>query len=203
MLHVYPLIKSFADRLVSLLLIAVLSPVLILATLLLFFQNSGKPFFLQRRPGKNQRPFHIIKFRSMNERRDASGNLKPDIERLTPLGNLIRKTSLDELPQLFNVLIGDMSLVGPRPLLFKYIPLYSGKQVLRHNVRPGITGWAQVNGRNSISWTEKFAFDVHYVEHCSFWLDMRILLLTLQKVIRREGVNQSDSRPMEPFNGNN
>lgn len=199
----YPLIKSFADKLASFLLIAVFSPVLVLVTLLLFFQNSGKPFFLQRRPGKNQRPFHIIKFRSMNERRDASGTLLPDIERLTPLGNLIRKTSLDELPQLFNVLIGDMSLVGPRPLLFKYIPLYSGKQALRHQVRPGITGWAQVNGRNSISWTQKFALDVYYVEHYSFLLDVRILLLTVKKVFRREGVNQSESRPMEPFNGHN
>lgn len=195
--------KSVADFLISLLLIVLLSPLLILVTLLLTLQNSGKPFFLQCRPGKNQRPFSIIKFRSMHERRDSYGNLLPDNERLTPLGKLIRKTSIDELPQLFNVLKGDMSLVGPRPLLFKYIPLYSGKQVLRHLVRPGITGWAQVNGRNSISWTQKFALDVYYVEHYSFLLDLHILLLTVQKVFRREGVNQSESRPMEPFNGHN
>lgn len=195
--------KSVADFLISLLLIVLLSPLLILVTLLLTLQNSGKPFFLQCRPGKNQRPFSIIKFRSMHERRDSNGNLLPDNERLTPLGKLIRKTSIDELPQLFNVLKGDMSLVGPRPLLFKYIPLYSGKQVLRHLVRPGITGWAQVNGRNSISWTQKFALDVYYVEHYSFLLDLHILLLTVQKVFRREGVNQSESRPMEPFNGYN
>ncbi len=199
----YPFIKSVADFLISLLLIVLLSPLLILVTLLLTLQNSGKPFFLQCRPGKNQRPFSIIKFRSMHERRDSNGNLLPDNERLTPLGKLIRKTSIDELPQLFNVLKGDMSLVGPRPLLLKYIPLYSGKQVLRHLVRPGITGWAQVNGRNSISWTQKFALDVYYVEHYSFLLDLRILLLTVQKVFRREGVNQSESRPMEPFNGHN
>ncbi len=139
----------------------------------------------------------------MSDRCDEHGKLLPDIQRITPVGSFLRRYSLDELPQLWNVLKGDMSLVGPRPLLFKYIPLYSGKQAMRHLVRPGITGWAQVNGRNSISWTEKFALDIHYVEHLSFTLDMRILFLTVLKVLRREGINQSGSRPMEPFNGHN
>lgn len=199
----YLKIKTVMDFLGSLLLLTLFFPLLLIIAILLYFQNQGKPFFLQTRPGKNQKPFNIIKFRSMNERRDADGKLLPDNMRLTKLGRIIRKTSLDELPQLFNVLKGDMSLVGPRPLLFKYIPLYRDKQSMRHFVKPGITGWAQVNGRNSISWTQKFALDVYYVEHISFLLDVRILLKTIIKVFRREGVNQTDQRPMEPFNGNN
>lgn len=139
----------------------------------------------------------------MTDRRDAEGKLLPDVQRITKVGNIIRKFSLDELPQLINILKGDMSLVGPRPLLFKYIPLYSKEQLRRHEVRPGITGWAQVNGRNSISWTRKFELDIEYVDNISFWMDVKILLLTIYKVFKREGINQSDSRPMSPFNGHN
>ena len=178
-------------------------PLGLLIILLLFIQNKGTPFFIQDRPGKDQQKIQIIKFKSMTDAKDNEGNLLPDNKRLTTLGKFIRKTSLDELPQLLNVLKGDMSLVGPRPLLFKYIPLYSKEQLRRHEVRPGITGWAQVNGRNSISWTQKFEYDVYYVDHISFGLDMKILWLTLLKVIKREGINQSDERPMQPFNGNN
>jgi lipopolysaccharide/colanic/teichoic acid biosynthesis glycosyltransferase len=160
-------------------------------------------FFFQERPGMNQKPFNIIKFKSMTDEKDENGNLLPDIERITKFGAIVRKLSIDELPQLINVLKGDMSLVGPRPLLFKYIPLYSEEQLRRHEVRPGITGWAQVNGRNSISWTQKFALDVEYVDKVSFLMDCKILLLTVKKVLIREGINQSAERPMQPFNGTN
>jgi lipopolysaccharide/colanic/teichoic acid biosynthesis glycosyltransferase len=151
----------------------------------------------------NQRPFHIIKFKTMNDKRDVNGNLLPDNERITFLGKWIRKLSIDELPQLINVLKGDMSMIGPRPLLFKYIPLYSEFQNRRHEVRPGITGWAQVNGRNSISWTRKFELDVEYVDNISFLLDLKIFWLTILKILKTEGVNQSESRPMMPFDGKN
>ena len=166
-------------------------------------QNRGKAFFYQERPGKDQVPFRIIKFKTMNDRTDNQGKLLPDNQRLTVFGNYVRKFSLDELPQLINVLKGEMSLIGPRPLLFKYIPLYSAEQNRRHEVRPGITGWAQVNGRNSISWTRKFELDVEYVDRLSFALDFKIFWLTILKIVKREGINQSEARPMEPFNGSN
>jgi len=181
----------------------VLSPLLIIIALLLAFQNKGTPFFFQQRPGMHQKPFKIIKFKTMTDERGANGDLLPDNLRLTKLGALVRKASIDELPQLVNVLKGDMSLIGPRPLLYKYIPLYSQEQLRRHEVRPGITGWAQVNGRNSISWTAKFKYDVEYVDRISLALDIKILLMTLSKVVKREGINQSEERPMQPFNGNN
>lgn len=171
--------------------------------MLLLFQNSGKAFFFQERPGRNQKAFKIIKFKTMNDKRDAFGNLLPDVQRMTAVGKWIRKLSIDELPQLVNVIKGDMSLIGPRPLLFKYLPLYSAEQNRRHEVRPGITGWAQVNGRNSISWTKKFELDVYYVNHLSFWLDFKIFWLTILKILKREGINQSEARPMQPFNGSN
>lgn len=195
--------KSIIDVFLAAILIVIFLPAIFLITVLLVFVNEGKPFFLQERPGKNESKIHIIKFKSMTDKRDAIGNLLPDAQRITRFGSFLRKTSLDELPQLFNILKGDMSLVGPRPLLSKYLPLYSTEQRRRHEIKPGITGWAQVNGRNSISWTEKFAYDVYYVDHISFALDVRILWLTFLKVIRREGINQSDGVPMKPFNGTN
>ena len=195
--------KRIFDFMSSLFLILMIFPLFLIITVLLFYQNNGNPFFFQKRPGKDAKPFRIIKFKTMTDDEDGKGNLLPDNDRITKLGAFIRKWSLDELPQLFNVLIGDMSLVGPRPLLFKYIPLYSEKQIRRHEVRPGITGWAQVNGRNSISWTKKFKLDVYYVNHLSFLLDIKILWLTFLKVIQKEGINQSADRPMLPFSGKN
>lgn len=164
--------------------------------------NDGKAFFFQKRPGKNDRIFCIIKFKTMNENKDAFGNLLPDSQRLTKVGSIVRKSSLDEIPQLINVLMGDMSLVGPRPLLLEYLTLYNDDQKRRHEVKPGITGWAQVNGRNAISWEEKFKLDVWYVDNQSFWLDMKILWLTIRKVLVREGINQDGQATMEPFKGN-
>lgn len=195
--------KRVIDLLLSFLILLLLFPVLILIAVLLYFLNDGNVIFFQERPGKNEERINIIKFKSMSDARDANGKLLPDNQRITNFGAFIRKTSLDELPQLFNVLKGDMSLVGPRPLLFKYVPLYNQEQRRRHHVKPGITGLAQVNGRNSISWKEKFNFDLYYVNHLSFWLDVKILWMTFLKVVKREGVNQSDNRPMQPFNGNN
>ena len=195
--------KRLFDVLVSLVGLLLASPVLLITWLCLLVQNNGRPFFYQERPGLNHRSFKIIKFKSMNDKRDAQGQLLPDVERITFLGKWIRKLSIDELPQLFNVIKGDMSLVGPRPLLFKYLPLYSQEQDRRHTVKPGITGWAQVNGRNAISWTKKFEFDLYYVDHLSFYLDLKILLLTVKKVLAMDGVNQSARRPMQPFNGQN
>jgi lipopolysaccharide/colanic/teichoic acid biosynthesis glycosyltransferase len=195
--------KRFLDFFISLGLLIIALPLLVVLYILLFFQNKGNPFFFQERPGKKAKPFQIIKFKTMTDEKDVHGNLLPDNQRITKLGAFVRKTSLDEVPQLVNVLLGDMSLVGPRPLLFKYIPLYSSEQMRRHQVRPGITGWAQVNGRNSISWTKKFELDVYYVHHISFVLDIKILWLTFLKVIKREGVNQTEDRPMQPFNGKN
>jgi lipopolysaccharide/colanic/teichoic acid biosynthesis glycosyltransferase len=180
-----------------------LGPVLIVTACLLSITIKGGPFFRQSRPGKNGKPFRIIKFKTMNDSVDASGNLLADRFRITKLGKFVRALSIDELPQLFNVLFGDMSIVGPRPLLFKYMPLYSHDQNRRHEVRPGITGWAQVNGRNSISWTRKFELDVYYVNHISFTLDCKIFWLTIIKILKREGINQSEARPMEPFDGSN
>ena len=195
--------KRVLDFSISLIAIIVLSPVILVTCLILLYVNKGKPFFFQYRPGLNEKKIRIIKFKSMTDETDSAGNLLPDVERMTAFGNFIRKSSIDELPQLINVLLGDMSLIGPRPLLFKYIPLYNEEQRKRHNVKPGITGWAQVNGRNSISWTEKFKLDYYYVNHVSLMLDMKIIWMTFFKVFRSQGVNQSDERPMNPFNGNN
>jgi len=180
-----------------------LSPVILILIILLYIANKGKPFFFQERPGLNEKPIYIIKLKSMTDERDKEGKLLPDFKRLTRLGAFVRKFSLDELPQLINVLKGDMSLVGPRPLLYKYIPLFNEEQRKRHLVKPGITGWAQVNGRNAISWNEKFKLDVYYQQHISFVLDVKILFLTVLKVVKREGINQTAERPMMPFNGKN
>ena len=196
-------IKQLLDFIITLLVVILISPFLLVISFFLIIQNKGTPFFYQVRPGQHQEAFKIIKFKTMTDEKDASGNLLPDNDRMTKLGKIIRSFSIDELPQLFNVIKGDMSLVGPRPLLFKYIPLFSETQLRRHEVRPGITGWAQVNGRNSISWTRKFELDVEYVEKVSFAFDVKILWLTVMKVIKREGVNQSTSRPMQPFDGKN
>ena len=194
--------KRLIDVTAAVLVLIIFSPLFIGVYLLLILsQNSA--FFTQDRPGKNGKVFKLIKFKTMSDKRDAQGNLLPDAERLTKVGKWVRSTSLDELPQLINVLKGDMSLIGPRPLLIKYLPLYSETQKRRHEVKPGITGWAQVNGRNSISWTQKFALDVEYVDKVSFLMDCKILLLTVKKVLIREGINQSAERPMQPFNGTN
>lgn len=193
--------KRFLDFTLSFILLLVLSPVILVVTILLFIANKGKPFFFQDRPGKNEQKITIIKFKSMNDRRNEKGDLLPDSERLTPVGCFVRKYSLDELPQLFSVIKGDMSLVGPRPLLFKYLPLYNETQKRRHEVKPGITGWAQVNGRNSLSWPRKFEHDVYYVDNMSFIFDMKILWKTFYKVIKSEGINQRPGKPMQPFNG--
>ena len=195
--------KRIIDFLLSILALVFFSPIILMAVIVLFRQNKGNIFFFQERPGFKQNKFNIIKFKTMTDEKDENGKLLPDNQRITKAGKLIRKLSIDELPQLINVLKGDMSLIGPRPLLFKYMSLYSKEQLRRHEVRPGITGWAQVNGRNSISWTQKFNFDVFYVDNLSFVLDIKILWMTFIKVIRTEGVNQSDDRPMKPFNGNN
>ena len=198
--------KSFIKRAIDFLfafsVLAVLSPLLLIVAIMLWINNKGSVFFIQQRPGKNEKLFNVIKFKTMNDRRDIHGNLLPDKVRLTGIGKFIRTTSMDELPQLINVLKGEMSLIGPRPLLPKYLPLYNEQQKKRHEVRPGITGWAQVNGRNSISWQEKFKCDVYYVNNISLMLDIKILWLTLLKVIKKEGVNQSAERPMQPFEGN-
>ena len=195
--------KRLLDILASAFLLVCLSPIILILALLLAVQNKGNPFFFQDRPGKNEKRIRIVKFKTMTDQRDAHGNLLPDRVRITRLGKLVRKWSLDELPQLINVIMGDMSLIGPRPLLFKYLPLYSETQRRRHEIRPGITGWAQVNGRNAISWTRKFELDVYYVDHLSFRLDFQIFWLTLIKILRRENVDQSEARPMQPFTGSN
>lgn len=195
--------KRIFDFVISFLAIIILSPLIFGVYIVLLVVYKSSPFFLQDRPGKNEKRMRIIKFKSMSDEKDTDGNLLPDVQRLTKAGNFCRKYSLDELPQLFNVLKGDMSLVGPRPLLFKYLSLYNNEQKRRHEVRPGITGWAQVNGRNSISWQQKFKCDVYYVSNVSFMLDIKILWLTFMKVIKKEGINQSTERPMQPFDGNN
>ncbi len=194
--------KRLFDFLIAFVAFLVFLPILILVTLLLLYYNQGKPFFFQTRPGKNGTLFDIIKFKTMNDKKDAHGNLLPDADRLTSIGNFVRKTSLDEIPQLINVIKGDMSLVGPRPLLPEYLPLYSAEQFRRHEVRPGITGWAQVNGRNAISWQEKFFLDVYYVNNLNFWLDLKIILLTIKKVIVKEGISSDTAVTMEKFTGN-
>lgn len=197
-------LKRWLDFVIVFCVLAVIWPILLLITLWLHFANKGAgAFFTQERPGRNGKIFKVIKFKTMTDERDADGNLLPDAERLTPVGRFVRSTSIDELPQLINVLKGDMALIGPRPLLVKYLPLYSKEQARRHEVRPGITGWAQCHGRNSISWTEKFKLDVWYVDHCSFLLDLKIVFLTIKKVLVREGISQEGQATMEPFNGNN
>lgn len=197
--HFFKRIVDFSAALVGLIL---LSPILLVVTILLCFANAGKPFFFQSRPGKGCRIFKIVKFKTMNDKKDSKGDLLSDEERLTKIGSFVRKTSLDEIPQLINVLKGDMSLIGPRPLLVNYLPLYNSHQARRHEVRPGITGWAQVNGRNAISWQEKFDFDVWYVDHISFCLDVKIFLLTIKKVFIREGISAEGHVTITPFTGN-
>jgi len=177
-------------------------PILLPAGILLTVANRGTPFFIQARPGKNGKIFKIVKFKTMNDKRDASGKLLPDDQRLTKIGKIVRKTSIDEIPQLWNVLKGDMSLVGPRPLLPEYLPLYNDFQKRRHEVRPGITGWAQVNGRNAVSWQQKFEYDVWYVENLSFLLDVKILLLTVKKVFKSEGIAAEGAATVGRFKGN-
>lgn len=195
-------LKRFIDFMIALVGLVIISPIFLFVTTALFIANNGRPFFFQDRPGKNERIFKIIKFKSMNDKKDKNGNLLPDAERLTKIGSFVRKTSLDEIPQLINVLKGDMSLIGPRPLLEQYLALYNTKQKRRHEVRPGITGWAQVNGRNAISWQQKFEYDVYYVDHLSFLLDLKILFLTVKKVFVREGISQEGEATMEKFKGN-
>ena len=194
-------IKRILDITISLLGIAALSPVWIVLVLILLVTNNGKPLFFQKRPGKNERIFNIMKFKSMTDKKDKNGELLPYKDRITKTGRFIRKYSLDEIPQLFNVLLGDMSLVGPRPLLPKYLPLYNEEQKQRHLVKPGITGWAQVKGRNAISWEEKFKLDVWYVNNLSFLLDLKIILLTIKRVIIPQGINQNANINMPEFKG--
>ena len=197
-------LKRWLDFVIVFCVLAGIWPILLLVTLWLHFANKGAgAFFTQERPGRNGKIFKVIKFKTMTDERDADGNLLPDAERLTPVGRFVRSTSIDELPQLINVLKGDMALIGPRPLLVKYLPLYSKEQARRHEVRPGITGWAQCHGRNSISWTEKFKLDVWYVDHCSLITDIKVIFITIKKVLLRDGISQEGQATMEPFNGNN
>lgn len=196
--------KRLIDFCIAFIALSILFLPLAIITIWLHFANKGaRVFFFQNRPGKGGKIFKVIKFKTMTDERDADGNLLPDADRLTNVGRFVRSTSIDELPQLINVLKGDMALIGPRPLLVQYLPLYSKEQARRHDVRPGITGWAQVNGRNAISWTKKFELDVWYVDHCSFWLDVKIIFLTIKKVFVREGISQEGQATMEFFTGNN
>ena len=194
-------VKRIFDFTAALIGLLLLSPIFLIVTIGLYFANQGKPFFFQKRPGINGKIFSIIKFKTMNDKRDPQGNLLPDAERLTPIGAFVRKTSLDEIPQLLNVLKGEMSLIGPRPLLPEYLKLYNDFQKRRNDVKPGITGWAQVNGRNAISWEKKFELDVWYVDHISFLLDMKIFFLTIKKVVVKEGISQEGEATMEMFKG--
>ncbi|MGJ8739160.1 sugar transferase [Zobellia laminariae] len=195
-------LKRLFDFFVALIGLIVAGPLILLVIVFLAISNKGDVFFVQKRPGKNEDIFQILKFKTMNDKKDEHGNLLSDEKRLTPVGKFIRKTSLDELPQLLNVLKGEMSLIGPRPLLVSYLPLYNNTQKKRHLVRPGITGWAQVNGRNAIAWDKKFEYDVWYVENLSFWLDLKIILLTVQKVLKSDGISSDSSATMEVFTGN-
>ena len=197
-------VKRLIDFIIVFCVLMVIWPILLVISIWLYFANKGAGiFFTQERPGKCGKIFRVIKFKTMTDERNEDGILLPDEKRLTKLGKFIRSTSIDELPQLINVLKGDMSLIGPRPLLPQYLPLYSEEQARRHEVRPGITGWAQVNGRNAISWTKKFELDVWYVDHCSLWLDLCIIFKTIKKVFIREGISQEGQTTMEPFNGKN
>ena len=195
--------KRVIDFTASLIGFIVVLPLFVLIVLFLTIANDGKPFFFQKRPGKNGKVFKIVKFKTMNDKKDKNGKLLSDEVRLTAVGKFVRKTSLDEIPQLLNVIIGDMSLIGPRPLLTDYLHLYNDFQNRRHEVKPGITGWAQVNGRNAISWDKKFEYDVWYVDNIGFLLDCKIILKTVQKVIQSEGINAQDGNTIEPFNGYN
>ena len=198
--------KRFFDFWISLIVLICISPILLIVTIWLHFANKGAgAFFFQERPGKESKIFKVIKFKTMTDERDADGNLLPDAQRLTKVGKFVRSTSIDELPQLLNVLKGDMALIGPRPLLVKYLPLYSAEQMRRHEVRPGISGWAQCHGRNAISWTEKFKLDVWYVDHCTLWTDLKVIWITIMKVIKRADINNEsgESATIEPFNGHN
>lgn len=197
-------IKRILDFTLALIAILCLSPLLIIVAIWLHFANKGAgAFFTQERPGKNEKIFRVVKFKSMTDQRDDNGNLLPDEQRLTTIGKLIRKTSIDELPQLFNVLIGDMALIGPRPLLVQYLSIYSPEQHRRHEVRPGITGWAQVNGRNAITHTKKFEYDVWYVDHLSFGLDIKIVFMTIHNVLHRKDISHEGVATAEYFNGHN
>lgn len=196
--------KRFFDIVISGIALLCIGWFLILVALFLHFANKGAgAFFLQERPGKDAKIFKVIKFKTMTDERDADGNLLPDEKRLTKVGKFVRSTSIDELPQLVNVFKGDMSLIGPRPLLVQYLPLYSPKQARRHEVRPGISGWAQCHGRNAISWTEKFKLDVWYVDHCTLWTDIQVIFITIKNVLMRKDINSATSATMEVFNGNN
>ena len=198
--------KRFFDFCISLVALIIISPILLVITIWLHFANKGAgAFFFQERPGKDGKIFKVIKFKTMTDERDAEGNLLPDAQRLTKVGKFVRSTSIDELPQLINVLKGDMALIGPRPLLPQYLPLYSPEQARRHEVRPGISGWAQCHGRNAISWTEKFKLDVWYVDHCTLWIDIQVIFITIKNVLLRKDINNDGgkSATMEPFNGSN
>ena len=196
--------KRVFDFCISLVALIIISPILIVVTIWLHFANKGAgAFFFQKRPGKDAKVFKVIKFKTMTDERDAEGNLLPDEARLTKVGKFVRSTSIDELPQLINVFKGDMSLIGPRPLLPQYLPLYSQEQARRHEVRPGISGWAQCHGRNAISWTEKFKLDVWYVDHVTLWTDIKVIWLTVVKVLKRADINESGQATMEAFNGYN
>ena len=196
--------KRILDIVISFLALLVLSPFFIVVIVWLHFANKGAgTFFLQERPGKDEKIFKVIKFKTMTDERDADGNLLPDAQRLTKVGKFVRSTSIDELPQLINVFKGDMSLIGPRPLLVQYLPLYSPEQARRHEVRPGISGWAQCHGRNAISWTEKFKLDVWYVDHCTLWTDIQVIVITIKNVLMRKDINSSKAATMEAFDGTN
>lgn len=196
--------KRFLDFWISLIVLVCISPVLLVVTIWLHFANKGAgAFFFQERPGKDAKIFKVIKFKTMTDERDAEGKLLPDAQRLTKIGKIVRSLSIDELPQLINILKGDMSFIGPRPLLVKYLPLYSPEQMRRHEVRPGISGWAQVNGRNTISFTKQFEYDVYYVDHLTFWLDVKIFFMTIIKVFKREGISEEGQATREFFNGKN
>lgn len=196
--------KRFFDFWISLIVLIIISPILLVVTIWLHFANKGAgAFFFQERPGKDGKIFKVIKYKTMTDERDADGNLLPDEKRLTKVGKFVRSTSIDELPQLINVLKGDMALIGPRPLLVQYLPLYSPKQARRHEVRPGISGWAQCHGRNAISWTEKFKLDVWYVDHVSLLTDLKVIFITIKNVLMRKDINSATAATMEAFNGNN
>ncbi len=196
--------KRFFDFWISLIALIIISPILLVITIWLYFANKGAgAFFFQERPGKDGKIFKVIKFKTMTDERDADGNLLPDAQRLTKVGKFVRSTSIDELPQLINVLKGDMALIGPRPLLVQYLPLYSPEQARRHDVRPGISGWAQCHGRNAISWTEKFKLDVWYVDHCTLWTDIKVIFITIKNVLMRKDISSATSATMEVFTGNN
>ena len=197
----YKHIKQILDAIVALIVLIAISPIFILLIILLFIANNGHPFYFQKRPGKNEKVFTICKFKSMNDKKDKNGKLLPDADRITKVGAFVRKTSLDELPQLLNVVKGEMSFVGPRPLMVSYLELYNTDQKRRHLVRPGVTGWAQVNGRNAISWEQKFKYDVWYVDNQNFILDFKILLLTVKKVFKTEGISAADNATMPRFEG--